>query len=256
MSAAESAESGHPGEARTVKRRRLLVWGLIVLAAIVVLVASLTVWVKRQALDTDAWTTASASLLQDEKVREALSVYIVDQLYANVDVEGELEDDLPPATQGPRRPDRGRPAGARTARGRPVPRAATRSAGVGAAQPGRARASPRGPRGAAQAERVDEQRRGHARPALLPRRHAGNEVGIGERLDATLPADAGQVVILESDQLSTAQDAVKAIKALSWVFGIVTFGLWGLALWLADGWRRVALARHRREPAAHRAASC
>ena len=51
------------------KRRRGLVWGLIVLAGIIVLVASLSVWVQRQALDTDSWTNTSASLLEDDQVR-------------------------------------------------------------------------------------------------------------------------------------------------------------------------------------------
>ena len=240
MNAAAATGQDAAGEARTVKRRRLLVWGLIVLAAIVVLVASLTVWVKRQALDTDAWTNASASLLQDEKVREALSVYIVDQLYANVDVKGELEDDLPTNAKGLAGPI----AGALRA---PAQRAVDRFL-----------ERPRVQTAWEELNRAAHQRliavlEGQPRPNLSTSNgvvtldlrsflvDAGDEVGIGERLDATLPADAGQVVILESDQLSTAQDAVKAIKALSWVFGILAFGLWGLALWLAAGWRREAL---------------
>jgi hypothetical protein len=240
LNAAASASQDASGAARTVKRRRLLVWGLIVLAAIVVLVASLTVWVKRQALDTDAWTKASSSLLQDDQVREALAVYIVDQLYANVDVKGELEDDLPPNTKGLAGPI----AGALRA---PAQRAVDRFL-----------ERPRVQQAWEELNRAAHQRllavlEGQPRPNVSTANgevtldlrsflvDAGDEVGIGERLDATLPADAGQVTILRSDQLGTAQDAVKAVKALSWVFGIVAFGLWGLALWLAAGWRRVAL---------------
>ena len=47
--------------------------------------------------------------------------------------------------------------------------------------------------------------------------------------------------MLESDQLATAQDVVKAIKALSWLLFLITVVLWGVSLWLARGWRRVAL---------------
>ena len=54
------------GPAGAVKRRRGLVWSLIVLAAVVTLVSSMTVWVKRQALDTDSWTDASSRLLEDQ----------------------------------------------------------------------------------------------------------------------------------------------------------------------------------------------
>jgi hypothetical protein len=71
------------------------VWALIVLAALVLLVSSLTVWVKRQALDSDAWADASASLLDDPAIRSAVAVFLVDQLYTNVDVDAELEDRLP-----------------------------------------------------------------------------------------------------------------------------------------------------------------
>jgi hypothetical protein len=69
----------------------------------------------------------------------------------------------------------------------------------------------------------------------------GTELGIGEGLDQRLPQDVGQVTVLKSGQLATAQDAVKAIKALSWLLFLVTVVLWGVALWLAQGWRRVAL---------------
>ena len=58
-------------------------WALIVLAALVLLVSSLTVWVKRQALDSDAWADASASLLDDPEIRSAVAVFLVDQLYTN-----------------------------------------------------------------------------------------------------------------------------------------------------------------------------
>jgi hypothetical protein len=69
----------------------------------------------------------------------------------------------------------------------------------------------------------------------------GTELGVGGQLAQRLPADAGQVTVLRSDQLGAAQDVVKGIKALSVFLGAVTLLLWALALWLAQGWRRVAL---------------
>ena len=70
----------------------------------------------------------------------------------------------------------------------------------------------------------------------------GTELGIGgDQLDQRLPPDVGQVTVLESGQLATAQDAVKVIKALSWLLFLLTLVCWGVALWLARGWRRVAL---------------
>src|SRR5947208_7655368 len=71
-------------------------WALVVLAAVIGLVAALNVWVKRQALSTDNFTNASSQLIENEQIRGALSVYLVNQLYANVDVSAALEQRLPP----------------------------------------------------------------------------------------------------------------------------------------------------------------
>ncbi|MGZ4594629.1 MAG: hypothetical protein ACXV3C_12250 [Actinomycetes bacterium] len=226
--------------APALKRRNGLVWTLIVLAAVIALVSSLTVWVKRQALDTDAWTKASNELLQNDQVREALSVYIVDQLYTNGDVSGRLQQDLPPNLAGLAGPLAG----------------ALRAPAVDAVD--RLLARPRVQTLWERVNRVAHQQlvailNGNPRPnvstangtVVLDLRSfivdVGGQLGIGDQLDQKLPANVGQVTVLESGQLKTAQDVVKGIKALSWLLGILTFLLWGLALWQARGWRRVAL---------------
>ena len=84
----------------SARTRTILVWVLLVLGTLVVLVGSLTLWVKRQALDTDSWVNTSSELLQDEQVRGAISVYIVDELYSNLDPQATLEDELPENLQG------------------------------------------------------------------------------------------------------------------------------------------------------------
>jgi hypothetical protein len=240
VNAVDPATRDSSSEAWTVKHRRGLVWSVIVLAAIVLLVASLTVWVRRQALDTDAWTNTSASLLQDDQVREALAVFIVDQLYANVDVRAELAKDLPPSTKGLAGPLAGalrEPAQRGVERFLERPRVQQTWEQLNRAAHERLLAVVEGqPR--ENVSTTNGEVTLDLRSFLV---EAGDEFGLGERLDATLPADAGQLTVLKSDQLSTAQDAVKGVKAVSWVFGIITFGLWALALWLAAGWRRVAL---------------
>src|SRR4051794_26647285 len=80
--------------------RRLVVALLIALATILLVTSAVNLWVKRQALDTDAWVSASDRMLSDDAVRGALSQYVVDQLYASVDVGGELRQQLPEALQG------------------------------------------------------------------------------------------------------------------------------------------------------------
>ena len=85
------------------------------LASVIGLITILTVWVNRQLLDNGQFRKASAQLVQDPQIRGALSVYLVNQLYNNVDVSGQLEKQLPNGHQAARRPGRG---GAPPARGR------------------------------------------------------------------------------------------------------------------------------------------
>ena len=51
-------------------------------------------------LDEQSWREASAELIQDPQVRDALSVYLVNELYDNVDVSAALAQELPPALKG------------------------------------------------------------------------------------------------------------------------------------------------------------
>src|ERR1041385_5380591 len=79
--------------------RRWVPWVLVVLACLIALLAALNGWVKRQALNTNNFTDASSQLIENPDIRNAISVYLVDQLYQNVDVGQALENRLPPATE-------------------------------------------------------------------------------------------------------------------------------------------------------------
>ena len=219
------------------RTRAILAWSLLVLGALILFVGSLTVWVKRQALDTDAWVATSTEFLEDDEIRGALSVYIVDQLYENVDVEARLEQRLPPDLDGLAAPAAG----------------AFREPAVRAVD------------GFLQRPRVqdlwenvnreaheallrlleDETREGVSTAegtVTLDLRvfivNVGEEFGLGEQLDAQLPEDAGQVTVLESDELAAAQDSLKVIKALTWLIVLAALAAFAGSIWLA---------RHRRE---------
>jgi hypothetical protein len=64
---------------------------------------------------------------------------------------------------------------------------------------------------------------------------------VGGNLASKVPADAGQLTILKSDQLSAAQDIVSLIRHLPIVFTLLMFLLYGLAIYLAGPRRREAL---------------
>ncbi len=223
---------------RSSRTRAILAWALLGLGTLILLVGSLTVWAKRQALETDAWVETSSQLLEDDEVRGALSVYIVDQLYTNVDVEARLEQRLPPDLDG----------------------LSTTLAGA-LREPAQQAVDEFLQRPRVQALWEDVNREAHEAllrvledetregvsteggTVTLDLRvflvNVGEELGFGEELEARLPEDAGQVTVLESDELEAAQNAVKVIKALSWVIIFAALAAFAGAIWLARDRRRM-----------------
>jgi MFS family permease len=66
-------------------------------------------------------------------------------------------------------------------------------------------------------------------------------LGLEDKLKANADPSAGQLVIMKSSQLSAAQTAVKILKALSSLLLIVVVALYALAIYLAQGRRRLLL---------------
>jgi hypothetical protein len=222
------------------RRRSVLIWVLIVLAALIGFVSTLTTWVNRQALDTTSWTNASTKLLDEPAVRSALSVYVVNQLYDNVDVSGQLEQKLPPNFKGLAGP---LAAGLRTPAESEVDRLLGR---------------PRVAALWANANRVAHERLlAIVEDKNVPGVSTANgivtldlrtivtdlaqQLGLPGAVVSKIPEGAGKITVLESNQLSLAQTAVKSIKVLSIWLVVLVLLLWALALYLARGTRRVTL---------------
>jgi hypothetical protein len=95
----EPAKSERPDDraAQEPKRRhRKLVWALVVLASIVLVVSMLANWIQTQVLNSGEFSNSTEKILQNKDVQEQLSIFAVDQLYANVDVQAQIEQRLPP----------------------------------------------------------------------------------------------------------------------------------------------------------------
>jgi hypothetical protein len=69
------------------------------LASLVLVVSIIANWVQRAVLDTNQIKNTTDQILEDQDVQQALAIYTVDQLYANVDVQGEIEKKLPSAAK-------------------------------------------------------------------------------------------------------------------------------------------------------------
>ena len=219
--------SGHPR----------IVAALLVLGTLIAFVAIFSIWVNRQALNTDNWVDTSTNLLQNEEVQARLSNYLADQLFADVDVQAELEQTLPPRLA----PLAGPAAGALH---QLAPQVAQRALDT------------------PQFESLWSQANRTAHESLLKILNdegsalstGGGEVTLdlsallsqiggqlGGGIASKVPPDAGKLTILKSDQLSLAQDVTSLIRRLPIVLTLLALLLYGLAVYLAGPRRREAL---------------
>ena len=199
------------------KKRGVLVWGLLVLATIVLFVSSLTVWSKRQLLDSDAWADSSSQLLANDEVRGAIAQTLVDRLFERVDVDAQLRARLPEQAQG------AAPALAATLESAAV-RAADRMLQTPRVQTLWQNINKRAHAGVVKVlEGKDLGRNGNVstangnvtldlRPLIT---QLATRLGVQDKLKANADPNAGQVVIMKSNQLETAQKAVKVLHVLS-----------------------------------------
>jgi hypothetical protein len=232
-------EKGKGGTAAPSRWRKITVWVLIAVATLLGLASSLTVWVHRQALDTNAVTKASSQMLENDQVRGALSVYLVDQLYNNVDVSQSLSERLPKNLQ---------PLAAPLAGG--LRQLSTQAANTLLSRPRVQDLFAKAVQTAhaafirvidGNAKRVSAD--GGVvyldlRPLLG---QLGDQIGIAKKLEAKLPPNAGKIEIMKENQLDAIKTGARAIKALSVFLVIAVFGLYAVAIFLARGYRRSTL---------------
>jgi hypothetical protein len=235
---AEDTVAAEPAPESRVRRRRLPL-ALIAVASLLAFLATFALWANRQLLDTDNWTDTSSELLENDAIRGQVSVFLVDQLYANVDVQQRLADALPPRAQPLAGPAAGGLKdlainGANTLLQRPRPqelweqanrRAHTRLLNV--VEGGGDVVSTEGGNVTLDLKELLGQ--------------TADRVGVGGRAEARIPEDAAQITIMQSDELGLAQDAVRLLKAAAVVLVLLALALFALAVYLARGWRREAL---------------
>jgi hypothetical protein len=227
IAAEPTAASGpkHPG------RRRWATRGLVALAALLLVIGALGTWVRRVALDTPTWKDTSQQVIQDPVVQQAVATYLVDQLYDNVDMTAQVQSVLPEAAK---------PLAAPVAAGLRdfADRAALRALESPRVQDLWATANETASRalihtieGGGPAVSTTN---GEVTLNLQPLTdQLANRTGVGSRLANAIPPGTGQLVILRSNQLKTAQDVANVLRVVGEICLVLAILLFTLAVWLA-----------------------
>jgi hypothetical protein len=168
-----------------------------------------SVWAERQLLDTDEWVDTSGELLENEPVRTALGLFIVDRLYDSEEVQAQIEEVLPPRLDPLAGPAA---AGLKEVARRNAPRLLGSALALNAWREANE---------AAHGELI----------ALVEGRSGGNLTldlgtlfqhvaeGTGLPPDAVdrLPPEVSSLQVASGDDLQTAQDALDLFETLVWV---------------------------------------
>jgi hypothetical protein len=219
---------------------RWLVRSLIGVATVLGIVAIFAVWANRQLLDSGYWTTTNAKLIESPPIREAVSGYLTEQLYANVDVAGELGNKLPSELKPLAAPAAGAlkdvvQKGINLLLERPGVQELWRKANqITHAQfvrlienKGSVVKLPGG--GAVVLD---------LRPMLG---EVAEKVGAPVTLVNKIPPKVAQLRIVTSKQLNTMQNAVNLLRSLALVLPLLVVAMFALAVYLARGRRRQTL---------------
>jgi hypothetical protein len=237
---AESQGEGATTPKPTISRKRLIgVDVLIGVTTLLAVVGMLAVYANRLLFNPNNWENASVQLLQNPDIRSATANYIVDQVYANVDVPGYIQSVLPPRLQGLAPPVAG----------------AVQNAAVSGVELALTR--PRVQQLWAKANRAADQTfiavvEGGKGPVgtqhgvvTLDLASIVNQVaarlGLPSNLGAKLPPNVATLTVFKSNQLKAVQNIGNAVKSLALWLTILVPLLYGLAIVLARHHRRRTL---------------
>ncbi len=224
---------------QAARRNRIWVRVILGFATVLLIFAIFAIWANRQLMNPHNWARTSTGLLQKPTVRTALSGYLVDQLYANVNVPAELRSGLPTRLE----PLAGPLAGALH--------------GVAEQAAERALATPK-------VQNAWEKVNYAADQALVRVVNGGGSrvnikggtvslnlhqivadlasyLGLPPSIADKLPASVANLKVVTSSQLGLVRNLAKALHALALALTIIVFLLYALAVAIAGGHRRRTL---------------
>ncbi|MGN6872347.1 MAG: hypothetical protein ACTHMY_28490 [Solirubrobacteraceae bacterium] len=232
-------ETDAPVVTAPTRHHRILVKVLIGVSTLLLIIGIFAVWANRLLFSPDNWAKTSTELLQHPAVRSSTANYLVDQLYANVDVPAAIQSALPPRLEPLAAPVAG---ALRNGAVQVVDRALTR---------------PRVQNLWAQANRAADQAfiaivEGGKGPvgvnqgavslnlgAILE--DVAARLGLPANLSSRLPPNVANLTVFRASQLKYVQNGGNAIRHLAVWLTILVPLLYALAVFLARGNRRRTL---------------
>ena len=224
------ASPGPPSRTTAPRQRRGVVRTLIVFASLLAFLAAFAIWANRQLLETDTWTNTSSELLENSDIRSQVADYMVDTLYANVDVQTELQTALPPRLQ---------PLAGPAAAG--IRQLAIKLANQALERP-RVQQLWEDANRTSQSTLLSVVEHGGDEPVTLDIGTIVDQLGqqLGVNAAGKLPPSVAQIQVVSNDDLVKVNKLLDLMRTLAWVLTLLALGLFGLAIYLAKGWRREA----------------
>jgi hypothetical protein len=233
---AATATESAGARAHAHRGRMILVNSMIGVTTLLLVVGVFAVWANRLLFSPDNWSATSTQLLQNPTIRATTANYIVDQLYANVNVTGLIRSALPTQFQGLAAPAAG----------------AVRNAAVQGVDAALQR--PRVQNLWAQANRAADKtfiavvnggkgavkvNNGEVTLNLgLIVDNVASRLGLPANLSAKLPANIANLTVFRSDQLKFVQNVGNAVRNLALWLTIFVPLLYAAALALTPAGRR------------------
>jgi hypothetical protein len=218
---------------------RIWVRVILVLATVLAILSIASIWANRQLMNPSNWSKTSTALLRKQTIRSAVSGYLIDELYANVNVPGQLKSGLPPELAPLAGPLSGAlhnlaEQGAERALELPRVQDGWRKANYAADQALVTIIKGGGSRVQINGGTVSLNLR-----LIVP--DLAQRLGLPASVAEKLPASVANLKIVTSSQLGLVRNLAKTLHALALWLTILTFVLYALAMFLARGYRRSTL---------------
>jgi hypothetical protein len=209
-----------------MRGRGIAVVALLVVGTLLWTALGFAVWANRQALNSDNWVDTSSALLEDDEIRTAVGLFIIDRLYQSDAVEERLAEVLPPQLVRLAKP---------AAQG--LKEVAQRNAG-----------RVLGTDAALSAWEAANRTAHETLLRLIESDAASGDVsldlgslfeqmatatGLPEEAVAKLPPEVTSLQVASGDNLQTARDMLDLFKTILWVLLVLTLAAFGAAIWLS-----------------------